>query len=52
VAPSKIASQLIESKQQLVKGVLEGGADLLLTELSDRELLVFRTFTTEACAIP
>lgn len=31
--------QLIESKQQLVKNVLEGGAELLLTEMSDRELL-------------
>jgi SNF2 family DNA or RNA helicase len=31
--------QLIESKQQLVRDTLEGGADLLLTELSDRELL-------------
>ncbi len=31
--------QLIESKQQLVKDVLEGGAELLLTELSNRELL-------------
>ena len=31
--------QLIESKQQLVKEVLEGGAELLLTEMSDRELL-------------
>lgn len=31
--------QLIEAKQQLVKDVLEGGADLLLTEMSDRELL-------------
>jgi len=31
--------QLIESKQKLVKDVLEGGAELLLTELSDRELL-------------
>jgi non-specific serine/threonine protein kinase len=30
---------LIESKKQLVKDVLEGGAELLLTELSDRELL-------------
>ena len=30
---------LIESKQQLVKDVLEGGAELGLTELSDRELL-------------
>jgi SNF2 family DNA or RNA helicase len=31
--------QLIESKQALVKGVLEGGAELQLTELGDRELL-------------
>jgi len=31
--------QLIESKQQLVKDVLEGGTELLLTEMSDRELL-------------
>lgn len=31
--------QLIESKQQLVKDVLENGAELLLTEMSDRELL-------------
>ena len=31
--------QLIESKQQLVNDVLEGVAELLLTEMSDRELL-------------
>ena len=31
--------QLIESKQQLVHDVLEGGAELLLTELSDGDLL-------------
>jgi non-specific serine/threonine protein kinase len=31
--------QLIESKQKLVSDVLEGGAELLLTEMSDRELL-------------
>jgi hypothetical protein len=31
--------QLIEAKQQLVKDVLEGGAKLLLTEMSDHELL-------------
>ena len=31
--------QLIESKQQLVQDVLEGGAELLLTEMGDRELL-------------
>jgi len=31
--------QLIDTKQQLVKDVLEGGAELLLTEMSDRDLL-------------
>ena len=31
--------QLIESKQKLVQDVLEGGAELKLTEMSDRELL-------------
>ena len=31
--------QLIESKQQLVRDVLQGGAELLLTEMSDKELL-------------
>lgn len=31
--------QMIESKQQLVHDVLEGGAELQLTELSDRALL-------------
>jgi non-specific serine/threonine protein kinase len=31
--------RLIESKQQLVQDVLEGGAELLLTEMSDSELL-------------
>ena len=31
--------QLIESKQQLVNDVLEGGSELRLTEMSDRELL-------------
>ncbi|MDB0543490.1 DEAD/DEAH box helicase [Ralstonia solanacearum] len=31
--------QLIETKQQLVRDVLEGSAELLLTEMSDRELL-------------
>jgi non-specific serine/threonine protein kinase len=31
--------QLIESKQQLVKDVLEGGVELLLTEMGDAELL-------------
>jgi non-specific serine/threonine protein kinase len=30
---------MIESKKQLVKDVLEGGAEVLLTEMSDRELL-------------
>ena len=31
--------QLIEAKQTLVEDVLEGGAELQLTELGDRELL-------------
>jgi len=31
--------QLIESKQALVRDVLDGGAELQLTEMSDRELL-------------
>jgi SNF2 family DNA or RNA helicase len=31
--------QLIESKQQLVADVLEGGAELNLTEMSDKQLL-------------
>jgi superfamily II DNA or RNA helicase len=31
--------QLIESKQQLSKDLLEGGADLMLTEMKDDELL-------------
>ena len=31
--------QLLEAKQQLVNDVLEGGAELLLTEMSNRELL-------------
>ena len=31
--------QLIESKQQLVKDVLDGSGELMLTEMSDRDLL-------------
>ena len=31
--------QLIESKKQLVKDVLEGGAEHMITEMSDRQLL-------------
>ena len=31
--------QLIESKRQLSQDLLEGGADVLLTELKDDELL-------------
>ncbi len=31
--------KLIESKQQLSKDLLEGGADLLLTEMNDEDLL-------------
>jgi non-specific serine/threonine protein kinase len=30
---------LIESKQRMSKGVLEGGTDLLITEMNDDELL-------------
>jgi non-specific serine/threonine protein kinase len=30
---------MIESKRQLSKDLIEGGADLLLTELQDQELL-------------
>jgi len=40
--------QLIESKQHLVKDVLEGGAELLLTEMSDRELLDLVTLDIHA----
>lgn len=40
--------QLIESKQRLVKDVLEGGAELLLTEMSDRELLDLVTLDIHA----
>jgi hypothetical protein len=31
--------QMIEGKQQLSRDLLKGGADLLLTELQDQELL-------------
>ena len=31
--------QLMESKRQLSRDLLEGGADLLLTEMKDEELL-------------
>ena len=40
--------QLIESKQQLVKDVLEGGAELLLTEMNDKELLDLVTLDIHA----
>ena len=40
--------QLIESKQRLVKDVLEGGAELLLTEMSDKELLNLVTLDIHA----
>ena len=40
--------QLIESKQSLVKDVLEGGTELLLTEMSDRELLDLVTLDIHA----
>ena len=40
--------QLIESKQRLVHDVLEGGAELLLTEMSDKELLDLVTLDIHA----
>ncbi|MDD5058090.1 MAG: DEAD/DEAH box helicase [Sideroxydans sp.] len=40
--------QLIESKQRLVKDVLEGSAELLLTEMSDKELLELVTLDIHA----
>jgi non-specific serine/threonine protein kinase len=35
--------QLMESKRQLAQDLLEGGAELLLTELKDEELLTLVT---------
>ena len=40
--------QLIESKQQLVRDVLEGSAELLLTEMSDKALLELVTLDIHA----
>ena len=40
--------RLIESKQQLVRDVLEGSAELLLTEMSDQELLNLVTLDIHA----
>ena len=40
--------QLIEAKQQLVSDVLEGGAELLLTEMSDKALLDLVTLDIHA----
>ncbi|MGQ0752594.1 MAG: DEAD/DEAH box helicase [Betaproteobacteria bacterium] len=40
--------QLIESKQQLVRDVVEGGAELLLTELSDKALIDLVTLDIRA----
>jgi len=40
--------QLIESKQQLVRDVLEGSAELLLTEMSDQALLDLVTLDIHA----
>jgi SNF2 family DNA or RNA helicase len=31
--------QLIEDKRTMVRGVLQGGAETLLTEMSDKELI-------------
>ncbi len=43
--------RLIESKQQLVAEVLQGGAELLLTEMSDEELLNLVTLDIHAAQI-
>jgi non-specific serine/threonine protein kinase len=40
--------QLIEAKQQLVKDVLEGNAELNLTEMSDKQLLDLVTLDIRA----
>ena len=40
--------QLIESKQQLVRDLLEGSAELLLTEMSDKALLDLVTLDIHA----
>ena len=40
--------QLIASKRSLASGVLEGGADLLLTEMKDEELLRLVTLDVNA----
>ena len=40
--------QLIESKHQLVRDVLDGGAELQLTELSDKALLDLVTLDIHA----
>jgi hypothetical protein len=39
---------LIESKRQLVREVVEGGAELLLTELSDKALIDLVTLDIRA----
>ena len=36
---SEKIDQLIESKRQLSNDLLEGGADLMITEMKDEELL-------------
>ena len=36
---AKTGDELIESKRSLSQNILEGGADLLLTEMKDDELL-------------
>src|SRR5207247_6323570 len=46
--------RLIEDKQAMARGVLEGGAETLLTEMSDKELMAMvaldlRRATAEAC---
>jgi non-specific serine/threonine protein kinase len=42
---------LLESKQQMSKDMLEGGADLLLTEMNDEELLSLVALDLKAAAL-
>jgi non-specific serine/threonine protein kinase len=41
---------LIESKQQISKDVLEGGTDLMITEMSNEELLKLVALDIHAAA--
>ena len=43
-------SQLMDAKRQLSEDLLEGGADLLLTEMKDDELLKLVTLDLHAAS--